>query len=125
MTFRRRLTTKQRKALYDSEVEKARAADRGDYPICRLCDLPIMPGSFWNENHEGHKPLWLGGKVDGISHARCNRINNQTYATPLFAKSERVIKKHLDITRSRSPVPGGRDDTIKRTMSGQVVPRFK
>src|SRR5438045_4179199 len=121
--MRHRLTTKQREKLYESEAEKAREAGRGEFPICRLCDLPIIGGSLWDENHEGHKPKWLGGKVDGISHRRCNRINNQTYATPLFAKSERIRKRFMDFTRSRSPMPGGRDDSIKKTMNGKVVDR--
>lgn len=123
MTFPRRLTSKQREQLYESEAEKAREAGLGEYPICALCLRPINPGQQWNANHEGHKPRWLGGEIDGISHKRCNALNARTYATPLFAKSERIRKRHLDFTRSRSPMPGGRDDRIKKTLSGKVVPR--
>jgi hypothetical protein len=64
---RHRLTGKQREALYASEAEKAREAGNGDFPICALCHFPILPGREWNENHQGHKPRWLGGTVDGIS----------------------------------------------------------
>lgn len=121
--IRRRLTTKQREALWQSERDKTRAAGLGDFPICALCSFPILPGRQWDENHQGHKPRWLGGIVDGISHRRCNNLNAATYATPLFAKSERVRKGFLDLKRSRSPLPGGRDDSRKKTMRGEVVLR--
>lgn len=123
MTFRRRLSSKQREQLYESEAAKARDEEQGDFPICRLCGVAVLPGQKWNENHEGHKPLWLGGKVDGISHARCNRDNARLYAVPLWAKSERVRKRFLDITRSRSPMPGGREDRIKKKINREVVLR--
>lgn len=123
MTFRRRLSSKQREALYQQEAAKAREEGRGEYPICRLCDMPITAGQLWDTNHEGHKPRWLGGQIDGISHRRCNALNAHTYATPLYAKSQRVRKKHLDFTRSATPLPGGRDDQIRKTMSGKVVLR--
>lgn len=121
--MRRRLGSKGREALYHSEANKALASGRGEYPICKLCDLPIAPGSLWHENHEAHKPHWLGGTVDGISHARCNRIWNNTHDTPLFAKNERVRKRHLDFKRSDSPLPGGRDDFLKKKINGRVVLR--
>lgn len=120
---RHRLTGKQREALYASEAKKAREAERGEFPICRLCDLPIVAGSLWDENHEAHKPAWLGGVTDGISHRRCNRLHNNHHDTPRFAKSERVRKRFLDLTRSRTPMAGGREDGIKKTMRGEVVDR--
>lgn len=123
MSFRRRLSTKQRKDLYDREVEKAREAGRGDFPICNLCDAAILPGSTWDESHPKHKPHWLGGTELACAHTRCNRRHNNEHDTPLFAKSERTIKKNLDIPRSRTPVPGGRDDTIGKRMSGEVFKR--
>lgn len=122
MTFPRS-RTKQREALYASECEKARAAGLGDYPICRLCPLPVLSGQMWDESHDKHKPRWLGGAIDGIAHRRCNRIHNNTHDTPLFAKSERQRKRHLDFKRSAVPLPGGRDDVLKKKMSGEVVRR--
>lgn len=115
--------TRQREALYADECHKALAAGRGEHPICRLCDLPITPGSPWDINHEAHKPKWLGGAVDGISHKRCNRLHNNQVDTPLFAKNERTRRKHLDLSRSATPLPGGRDDRIKKKMNGDVVVR--
>lgn len=122
MTFPRS-RTKQREALYADECHKALASGRGEYPICRLCDQPIAPGSLWDINHEAHMPKWLGGAVDGISHRRCNRIHNNEVDTPLFAKNERVRRKHLDLPRSATPVPGGRGDRLKKKMNGDVVER--
>lgn len=121
--MRRRLSSREREALYASEAGKARDAERGDFPICRLCDHPIVAGSLWDENHQGHKPAWLGGVTDGISHRRCNRLHNNHHDTPLFAKSERVRKRYLDFTRSRTPMSGGRDDRLKRKVNGDVVER--
>jgi hypothetical protein len=115
--------TKAREALYARECEKARAAGLGNYPICRLCELPIMPGSLWDINHEAHKPRWLGGVVDGISHKRCNRIHNNKIDTPLYAKSERQRKGFLDLRRSSNPLPGGREDRLQKKMDGSVVLR--
>lgn len=122
MTFRPS-RTKQREALYKRECEKSRAAGLGDYPICRLCPLPILPGQLWDESHDKHKPRWLGGAIDGIAHRRCNRIHNNMHDTPLYAKSERQRKGFLDLKRSSTPLPGGREDRIKKTMSGRVVDR--
>lgn len=121
--MRHRLTSTQREQLYKREADKARDAGRGDYPICNICDLPIIPGSLWDASHQKHKPHWLGGDIEGCAHARCNRSWNNQHDTPLFAKSERVRKRHLDITRSSTPLPGGRDDRIKKTMSGKVIDR--
>lgn len=121
--IRRRLTSKQREQLYESEAQKAREAERGEFPICRLCDQPVTRGSLWDENHSAHKPHWLGGEPDGLSHRRCNRLHNNKFDTPLFAKSERQRKRHLDFTRSRNPVPGGRADSIGKKMSGEVFRR--
>lgn len=123
MTLRKRLSTKQREDLYRAEVAKSRAAGFGDFPICALCGQAIFPGSKWHVNHEAHKPHWLGGQIDGVSHQRCNAINAAHYAGPLFAKSERIRKKHLDLIRARMPLPGGRDDQIKKTVRGEVVDR--
>lgn len=118
-----RSRTKQREALYQRECEKARAAGLGEYPICRLCPLPILPGQLWDESHEKFKPRWLGGAVDGIAHKKCNRRWNNTHDTPLFAKSERQRKGFLDFKRSSTPLPGGREDRIRKRMNGDVVPR--
>lgn len=119
----RRLSTRQREKLYESEAQKAREADRGKHPICNICGYQILPGRSWDESHDPSKPKWLGGLVTGIAHRKCNQLHNNRVDTPLYAKSERQRTKFLDLKRSRSPVPGGRYDSIKRTMSGRVVDR--
>lgn len=123
MTFRRRLSSKQRQQLYDSEAEKAREAGLGDFPICNICRQAIVAGALWDESHDPTKGHWLGGTETACAHRRCNRVHGQQIETPKFAKSERVRKRHLDITRSASPMSGGRDDRIKKTMRGEVVDR--
>lgn len=120
---RDRLTAREREALYHDECHKALSEGRGEYPICRLCDLAVLPGQMWHANHQAHKPRWLGGAIDGISHARCNLRHNNQIDTPLFAKNERIRKRHLDLKRSRTPLPGGRDDRLKKRMDGTVVER--
>lgn len=121
--IRRRLSTKQREALYESEAGKAREAGRGEFPICNLCDMPITRGREWDESHDPTKPRWLGGQVTGIAHRRCNRLHNNSHDTPLYAKSERVRKRFMDFTRSQSPLPGGRDDDLMRKINGETVLR--
>lgn len=120
---RRRLSARERETLYRDECHAALVAGRGEYPICKLCDFPVMPGQLWHANHESHKPRWLGGMIDGISHARCNRLHNNTHDTPLYAKNERVRRRHLDLVRSDSPLPGGRHDRLKKKLNGRVVER--
>lgn len=121
--IRRRLTSKQREALWQSEAEKACAAGLGEFPMCNICGFAILPAREWDESHDPTKPRWLGGKVTGIAHKKCNRDHNAQIDTPSFAKNERIRKRHLDFTRSRTPMAGGRDDTLKKTMRGEVVSR--
>lgn len=122
MTFRRkRLSTKQRRALYEDAEKEARAAGR-QHPICNLCPHPIMPGQDWDESHVG-APASLGGTDTGLAHRRCNRIHGAQVVTPMVAKAKREADKWRDIKRSRQPLPGGRDDPRKRTMGGTVVDR--
>lgn len=121
--IRRRLTSKQREALYQSEADKAREAGLGDLPFCNICKMPILRGREWDVSHDPSKGRWLGGLVTGIAHRKCNRDHGAQVETPKFAKSERTLKRHLDFTRSRTPLPGGRDDSIKKTMRGDVVVR--
>lgn len=121
MTFRRRLSTTQRRALYDSAVETAREAGK-DHPDCNLCPHPILPGQLWDASHVG-APHALQGNDIGIAHRRCNRIHGAQIVTPMVAKAKRTGDKFLDIKRSRQPMQGGRDDPRKRTMGGVVVDR--
>ena len=117
----RRLTTTQRRALYETAVAAARAAGR-EHPACNLCPHPIRPGELWDVSHEG-VPAALGGTVAQIAHRRCNRIHGATVVTPMVAKAKRTGDKFRDIKRARTPLAGGRDDPRKRTLAGEVVDR--
>lgn len=118
---RHRLTTTQRRALYDKAVEVAREAGQ-EFPACNLCGQPIRPGELWEESHVG-APAALGGTDSGVGHKRCNRIHGQQVVTPMVAKAKRTGDKFLDIKRSRNPMRGGRDDRMKKTLSGMVIDR--
>jgi hypothetical protein len=121
MTFRRRLNTTQRRALYESAVETAREAGK-EFPDCNLCHLPIRPGEKWEESHVG-RPAAFGGTDSGVGHKRCNRKHGAEIVTPMVAKAKRAGDKFLDIKRSRQPMQGGCDDPRKRTVGGMVVDR--
>lgn len=120
---RKRLSSEQRQELYDAESLKARAQGRGLCPICALCDTPILPGQTWHDNHDKYLPHALGGTRDGISHSKCNRRHNNEVATPQVAKLKRIVRKHLDIHRTRQPLPGGRNSDRYRKVDGTVVIR--
>ncbi len=122
MRLRRdRLTTTQRRALYETAVDDARAAG-SEHPACNLCPHPILPGQLWDVSHEG-APAALGGTCTGLAHRRCNRIHGAEIVTPMVAKAKRTGDKFRDIKRTRNPLPGGRNDPRKRTMGGEVVDR--
>jgi hypothetical protein len=118
---RKRLTTTQRRALYETAESAAKAIGR-EHPACNLCPHPILPGQAWDESHEG-APHALGGTRTGIAHRRCNRIHGAAIVTPMVAKAKRTGDKFRDIKRARNPLPGGVDDPRKRTMGGEVVDR--
>lgn len=120
----RRLSTTDREKLYDAEAAKARELGLGDLPICNICNLPIDGvRQDWDESHEKHKPRWLGGEIEGIAHRRCNRKHNNEHDTPLYAKSKRVRQRYIGAKRAASPMQGGRDDRLKKTMRGRVIDR--
>jgi len=122
MTRRTRLTIKQRQALYDRELSKARAAGK-EHPDCNICDLPVLPGDLWDESH-WPRPRSFGGTITGIAHRyRCNRRHGAKIVTPLLVKSNRTRARHTGAFFTRHPLPGGRDDRLKRTMRGQIVLR--
>lgn len=112
-----KLSTTKREKLYDHWRGTA------EHPTCNLCSLPITAGQDWDESHDPHLPRALDGKVTGLAHRRCNQIHNNTHDTPLVAKNKRVRQKHIGAFKTRRPMPGGRNDPRKRTMSGQVVDR--
>lgn len=124
MTFRRRrLTTRQREDLYERERAKAVANERGEFPICNICDQPVVACQTWDESHHPAFPHALGGTDTGVAHTRCNRRHGAEVVVPQVARSKRQFKMARDINRSRNPLPGGRDDPRRRTVAGLVVDR--
>jgi hypothetical protein len=128
MTFtRRRLTKKGREALWLSESDAAREAGRGDFPICNLCNRAVIPGrDLWDESHDPAKPNAWGGTAVGIAHRRCNRIHGATVVTPMVAKAKRQWRRNVGIAEpgvTLNPIPGGRDDRLKKKLNGEVVQR--
>lgn len=118
---RHRLTTKQRRALYFTALDAAKAQGR-DHPSCNLCPHPIRPGESWDVSHEG-APAALGGTVVNLAHRRCNRIHGAEVVTPMVAKAKRTGDKFRDIKRSRTPLPAGRESRMKKTLSGMLIDR--
>ncbi len=114
---RRGLSSTKREELYDR--------CRGDhkFPICNLCGTPVDgTRDAWDESHFPVAAAF-GGTETGVAHRLCNRRHNNEVVTPQNAKANRVRQNFIGASRSRYPMPGGRDDTIKRTMSGRVVRR--
>lgn len=114
--YRRRLSPTKREELYD------RCRGENTFPICNLCPLPILPGQEWDESHIG-APAALGGTETGVAHRKCNRDHGAKVVTPMVAKAKRGRQKFIGAWVPQTPMRGGRSDSIKRTMSGRVVPR--
>ena len=115
---RRSLTAKQREELWDAECAKSIAAERGQYPICNLCDLPVTPGQTWHDSHNKYWPHAVGGNRDGIAHARCNLKWNNEHDTPLVAKVKRQRQGFIRARESRRPMVGSRASNIRIPMDG-------
>lgn len=118
---RKRLTASQREDLYDSEVAKALASGRGQFPLCALCGNGIFPGQAWHESHNKFLPHAIGGDPDGIAHERCNLDHNHAVDTPLVAKVKRIRRKHIGAQLKTSrPIPGSKGSGIRKRVNGEV-----
>jgi len=115
--YRRGLSSTAREALYD----RCRGDDK--FPICNLCGFPVDGTSqAWDESHFPIAASF-GGTETGVAHRTCNRRRNNEVDTPQNAKANRIRRNFIGASVSSYPMRGGRDDTIKRTMSGRVVKR--
>lgn len=120
-----RLSSRDREKLYDAEAAKARAAGKGDLPICNLCGDPIDGRrQRWHESHDPTKPKWLGGEVTGIAHARCNQKHNNDHDTPLYWKTRRVRQRFIGAKAPAGrPLAGSIASNIKKPFRGPPIDR--
>lgn len=114
-----------RERLYNAECRKAREQQRGEYPICNICDMAIEPGHDW---HESHMPIakTFGGRKTGCAHLLCNLRHNNLVVTPAAAKSKAVRRRHLGIVRpglTRARLPCGKSARLMKKITGEIVPR--
>lgn len=114
MTRRTRLNTKQRAELLAAHGCR-----------CHLCPVPIKPGDRWEVSHP--IPLELGGLDDDSNrapaHYKCHKRQTAMVDIPAIAKAKRIVARERDLYRPRRPLPGGRDDTIRKRMDGTVIDR--
>lgn len=92
---------------------------------CCVCLMPIPENEPFIDEHI--IPLELGGSNDksnrGIAHIPCAKIKTAR-DRKVIAKAVRQRAKHLGIRKTKTrPLPGGRNDPRKRTISGEVIDR--
>lgn len=116
-THRKRLTPRQRLSVWER--------DKG---ICCLCHTPIDGvREKWIVEHI--IALELGGADDesnmGVAHRRCadQKTNGDQGDHARAAKAKRAKRKHLGISTSKNPLPGGKGTKWKKKMDGSVVKR--
>ena len=59
----------------------------------------------------------------GVYCKTCWSLKTRTYDHPTIAKAKRIEMRHVGAKRSRSPLPGGRGDKLKKRLDGTVVRR--
>jgi len=124
--YRPRFNSRRREALWSAECFRSYLAGRGSLPICNLCNLPVAETDAWDCSHDPARAKCMGGKSVGVAHRRCNLLHAARVVAPAIAKAKRVRAKHIGaagVGLGRYPMRGGRRDSIKKTMSGEVVPR--
>lgn len=115
--YRRGLSSTAREALYD------RCRGEKPFPTCNLCGNPVDgTRQAWDESHFPIAATF-GGTETGVAHRACNRRHNNEVVTPQNAKANRVRRNFIGATVADYPMRGGRNDSLKRTMSGRVVKR--
>lgn len=89
------------------------------------CGVSLNVGSTFYE-HIVCRELGGDNSVDNcaVLTRTCWRLKTDTYDIPVIAEAKRRADSHRGIRiPSRTPLPGGRDDPRKRTMSGKVINR--
>lgn len=116
---RRRLSSRDREALYD------RCRGEKEFPDCNICGLPVDGvRQAWDESHDPEgPPHCFGGTETGVAHRECNRRHGAEVVVPMDAKATRNRQKHIGAHVPRIPMPAGRNSRIKRKIGGGVVAR--
>ena len=111
---RKRLTTRQREALYTA----AKIAGE-DHPRCNIpgCHQFVLPYQKWVESHYPIPYHW-NGTATGVAHARCNFLFWCEVEAPRRAKVDRLVRKSRDIHAPRSVIVGSKASGWKRKMNG-------
>ena len=113
------LSNRAREALYD------RCRGDAEFPTCNICSQLILVGDSWDESHDPEgPPRCFGGTETGVAHRTCNRTHGAQVVRPLDAKATRVRQKHIGAFQTRHKLPGGRTDSRKRKLDGEVVSRL-
>ena len=92
--------------------------------VCQLTGRKIRAGDNWQVDHI--RALKNGGEhretnMQPVLQEAHKEKTKEDVA--IKAKNERVRKKHLGITKSKNPLPGGRGSKFKKKMDGTVVKR--
>lgn len=122
---RKGLSPTKREQLFNRERVAAKAAGRGDHPICNRCGLPVTPGQAWDESHEP-TPQAFGGHATGVAHARCNREHGSKEVWPLVAKTNRKRRYHIGASGpglGPCPMACGRRSRQSKSMRHGIVKR--
>lgn len=95
---------------------------------CWLTGRKIMPGDAYDWEHKIALALWAGkghgNRESNIAPAlRAKHREKTKQDVAAKAKSDRVRKKHVGITKSKSPMPGSRASGWRRRMDGTVERR--
>lgn len=124
MSFPRHQSSTRREAIYEAALVATRVEHpTAACPLCNICGMWVTPGQRWHESHMPAPHAITGAPADGIAHERCNLERAHKHDVPLVAHVKRVRRRHIDAFRPRTPMRGGRNDNIKRTMGGRVVDR--
>ncbi len=124
---------RQRRNNFTSETK--RQAFRRSHGICEchliphvfkvVCGLALSPGNTFYEHVD---PDAISGRNDldncAVLVKTCWKIKTATFDLPTIAKSNRTQDAARGIySIPFRPLPGGRDDRIRKKVSGEVVPR--
>jgi hypothetical protein len=112
--------------FFSRSIKRAAYERAGGFCECG-CGGPLSIGRI----RYNHRIPWKTSRDSSLSNCQvlrveCDRVITYTRDIPQLAKSERVRDRHLGIIRpgmGPRPLPGGRNDRLKKTIRGEVVDR--